>query len=1003
MKQLLILLIITFLGLCNSYGQGIIRGKVTDENGEALIGATIALTAQRTTGTVADYDGNYTLKIDESSPQTIVVAFIGYQPVVDTVNPQKGEVLIRNFDMVPLSNEIEEVKIVAKAPKAKESYMTRLKIKSVSSIDYISGEIIKRTGDASVSSAVTRITGVSTYGGFITVRGIGDRYVKTTINGSRIPTLDPFTNNIKLDMFPASLVDNIVITKTVSADLPGDWCGAFLNVETKDYPEKFTVNVETSAGYNSQCTFNSIVSSNRSTTDWLGYDNGFRTIRNEKPAYYDLNYFKYQEFSALGLADFFNSIGVTANTPWNDTYTRLALVELHFLGKAEINNYEAYKDALSRYNNSDLKQQGLQAATADVVKMGRSLPNNWLTINRRAPVDFSLSFSIGNQKQFLRKPLGFIIGFRYSGSTQYDKNSTYGRTDYEVNNVTSLDNPYEIYHTYGWSKNSIETNGWSALFNASYKLRPNHSISFLIMPNFMGVNKARNDFSYSNKTGSGIDFCRISQFYEARRQIVYQLKTEHYFSALKMKIEWNTSFTDANSNSPDFRQLNYIVDPNSRDITRILTLSQESGNFRVFRTLSENLIDSRLSAELPLGEKADLPRRIKFGGSWQTLIRRADQHFYILPPNATSDNVVNNDLEAYMSLDNFNFVDGRVKRYYWQLAGPENNTIGFSKIQACFVMVDYSVVPAMRIYAGIRAEDHHLHTDILDLYNRQLAENDDRRLGIKPGFVDNIFWMPSASIIYQLNRDKQAPINIRFNYSQSVALPSLREITPFRVYDYTLLGVVTGNTDLKPVKIKNYDLRGEAYFNSGDNISLSLFYKKFLNHIEMVREELEDVYYYWQNADNSYTMGIELEGRIGITKNLEIRTNATLVKSETSLKKDSESRSMFGQAPYIVNAILAYSSDKIGLTTSLSYNVQGPKLVITGTFDQPDIYELTRHVIDAKFTKKLSKYFTASFRIRDLLNMPIRRAYKFPAAGWLDFDKYTYGTTYLFGISYNLN
>jgi outer membrane receptor for ferrienterochelin and colicin len=150
-------------------------------------------------------------------------------------------------------------------------------------------------------------------------------------------------------------------------------------------------------------------------------------------------------------------------------------------------------------------------------------------------------------------------------------------------------------------------------------------------------------------------------------------------------------------------------------------------------------------------------------------------------------------------------------------------------------------------------------------------------------------------------------------------------------------------------------------------------------------------------------MGIELEGRIGITKNLEIRTNATLVKSETSLKKDSESRSMFGQAPYIVNAILAYSSDKIGLTTSLSYNVQGPKLVITGTFDQPDIYELTRHVIDAKFTKKLSKYFTASFRIRDLLNMPIRRAYKFPAAGWLDFDKYTYGTTYLFGISYNLN
>jgi hypothetical protein len=235
----------------------------------------------------------------------------------------------------------------------------------VASLDYISAETIKRTGDGNVIAAVSRITGVSTFGGFITVRGIGDRYVKSTINGSRIPTLDPFTNNIKLDLFPANLVDNIVITKTASADLPGDWAGAFLSVETKDYPEKFTVNVETTIGYNSQSTFQDIVSSPRSSTDWLGFDNGLRTIKHEKPAYYDLDNFKYQEFSALGLKDYYNSMGITENTPWdvvdrNSIYTRLALVKLGFLGKAEFYDQEAISKAVSDYNASDLKQQGLR-------------------------------------------------------------------------------------------------------------------------------------------------------------------------------------------------------------------------------------------------------------------------------------------------------------------------------------------------------------------------------------------------------------------------------------------------------------------------------------------------------------------------------------------------------------------------------------------------------------------------------------------------------------------
>ena len=161
--------------------------------------------------------------------------------------------------------------------------MENVKINSATTIDYVSSETMKKTGDANVTAAVARVSGVSTNGGMITVRGIGDRYVKTTLNGSRIPTLDPLTNNIKLDIFPSSLVDNIIITKTASPDLPGDFSGAYLSVETKDYPEKLEVNVESQFGYNDQTSFKEIISSQRSKTDWLGFDNGLRNLPSNYP------------------------------------------------------------------------------------------------------------------------------------------------------------------------------------------------------------------------------------------------------------------------------------------------------------------------------------------------------------------------------------------------------------------------------------------------------------------------------------------------------------------------------------------------------------------------------------------------------------------------------------------------------------------------------------------------------------------------------------------------
>ncbi|MBK8548138.1 MAG: carboxypeptidase-like regulatory domain-containing protein [Saprospiraceae bacterium] len=198
--------------------QSIIRGKIFDKNGETLIGAAISLNEDQNRGTVTDSDGSYELSVPESEALILSITYIGYQSIADTISIKKGEVLLKNYEMAEISTTLNEVVIVAKQERSNTNYMENIKKKAASTIDYVSAETMKKIGDTNVTTAVSRVSGVSTNGSFITVRGIGDRYVLTAINGSQIPTLDPFTNNIKLDIIPSSLVDNVIISKTASPD-----------------------------------------------------------------------------------------------------------------------------------------------------------------------------------------------------------------------------------------------------------------------------------------------------------------------------------------------------------------------------------------------------------------------------------------------------------------------------------------------------------------------------------------------------------------------------------------------------------------------------------------------------------------------------------------------------------------------------------------------------------------------------------------------------------------
>jgi hypothetical protein len=1037
MKSILLLVIFNVIVLSNVIGQCVIRGKITDINGEVPIGVTFYLKSDNKVGTLSDINGEFSLKVPAIKSQVFVVSYVGYKKIEDTIDCSKGGIILKNYVLEPTATTLNAVTIVGRTQNNFDAHMENKKKLSSNTLDFISAETIKKTVDANVASAITRVTGVSsTSTGLITVRGAGDRYIKTTINGSRIPTLDPFTNNIKLDIFPASLVDNIVIAKTASPDLPGDWAGAYISIETKQYPEALAINFETSIGYNQQTTFQEVISSERSSTDWLGFDNksSKRSRDRDHSDYIQFNNkpTPYQELSALGLGDFYKNMGITGNTPWNDTYFKLGLVELGLLGKAQFDNANAFESAKQKYNTMYYREHAFDLLNADAVKSEKALRETWNNTTRKAPLNFSQSFSIGNQTKLFGKTLGYLAGFRYQSAIQYDPDSYGFRFGVQSKIIDGKPAEYDSI-TQIVTK---EIRGWSALLGAAYKLNANNTISFLFMPNVTGTNNIRN-VATTPPPGSDSEPTsqRIFQFYESRQQMIYQLKTDHYLTASKLRIEFNASYTLGKSNLPDLR-LTPTVPP---DLAIQNSPKYLSGNNiptgRYYRYLDENILDSRLSVEFPLDKRLDIVRKAKLGIAYQNGTRQQDNYFYQLWEGNGSEYIrqANPDAYAYGN-DRFDIESIRnlfdpghgdslrtVQQYYTRESYPNNSVFGKSNIKAGFAMIDYSINSLLRFSGGLRVEQAYMYTDCNLFDELRLADNDLRRgfsspspvgyITIRPGKLNQISYLPSASLIIKLKRDEIAPINLRLNYSKTVARPSIRELSDNAYYDYELNKVVYGNSMLKMVEISNYDLRLESYFKSGDNVSVSLFYKNFTNHIEVADF---GQYLIWLNNDNiAWIKGIEMEGKTNITKWLEFRANVTLVDSRSAFNTSYEAsggyvlsgvdvdRKMLNQAPYVVNTMLTSYFDKAKITASLSYNVQGPRVVMTGAYkDIPDVYELPRNLLDIKVIKKLGKHYNVSLKIMDLLNTSTVRAYKIDGNYDLVYDSYKYGTNYVFAFSY---
>lgn len=281
-KRLCLLFLIIGTGLISAAQTAKLTGKVTNTKNEPLSGVSVKIVGQ-TGGTATDVEGRYTLTLSTGKKYELEFSIVGYESKIIS-------------DAEALTSQLNELNIVldVKAKSGEEVVVTgrrsSVRLETVNSIiafqkntntvaSVISAESIRRSPDKNTGEVLKRTPGASLQEGrFIIVRGLADRYNQAMLNGILLTSTEPDRKTFSFDLIPASMIDNIIINKAFVPELPGEWAGGLIQVNTKDIPAQGFFNVQLGLGYNTITTGKDFYREKRGNLDWLGIDDGARAL-----------------------------------------------------------------------------------------------------------------------------------------------------------------------------------------------------------------------------------------------------------------------------------------------------------------------------------------------------------------------------------------------------------------------------------------------------------------------------------------------------------------------------------------------------------------------------------------------------------------------------------------------------------------------------------------------------------------------------------------------------
>jgi len=843
-------------------------------------------------GVASSEGGEYTLHLAPGL-YTFRVSYFSYRPVVAHAVNVTGATQRLDFALTEETATLGEIDIVGRRITKTEVVLTEQR-KAASVSDGVSSDQLKRGTDSNAAEAITRVTGLSVVGEkYAFVRGLGERYSQTQVNGVGIGSPEPNKRVIPLDLFATGLLDRIVVQKTYTPDKPGDFAGGVVEISTTDFPGTKTWNLSTSTAHGSRTTGRDFRTYRGGDRDWLGVDDGTRELP--------------------------------------DLIGKLA-------SKQRVRPRGAFG--------------GAGFAPEELEAMGEAFTRTFVPRRTQAPPNLSASGSYGDKLSFIGRDLGYYVSGSYSnayGDRNSLKRTVYATSGEDGGEVLDLKTDYRV-------ETSERKVLWGALASTNYGLSTRSTLRLRAMYNRSAEDEVRFYEGYSDDLGTDIRATRLRYIergvLSSTAELDHPLPLLSGSSVL-----WRYGRSNAERAEPDRREYGYEFRESTGLWylgTRDPNLLRVFGETKDDEWTTEARVDIPLWGYHP--ERPDGTRRsnrvdgahLKTGYLHREKERRTDfRVFEFRVPTSGYDLTL--PVDSLFTEEN---IGGNRRSFVLQEATRDEDSYrGTHDVEASFVMADVPVTKRLRLIGGVRWENSRQFVDTNSPFRADTAFS-----GVQAK-LNNKDALPSANAVYALGsrmsvraafsrtvsrpdlREMSPMISRDFRSGLSEGgNPNLERA---RITNYDLRWEwYPGDAELFAVSgfYKGFENPIETAIQGG----AQQLYTPFNGDDGLLRGmELEARF-----GLGRITRHLDFAG---------LSTNLTFVKSTTTVGDSTianghRERPLWGQSPYVANVGLYLASPRETSTATILYNIAGRRLAFVGSYGLPDTYERPRHSVDLKFT-----------------------------------------------------
>lgn len=810
-------------------------------------------------------------------------------------------------------------------------------------IDTLDSDSISRMGDSTVAAALRRVTGLSLINNkFIYVRGLGERYSATTLNGAYIPSPDLTRNVIPLDLFPASVVESLVVQKTFSPDISANFAGGLVDIRTTPFPDKgFNFSAELGSGANFE-TDSAVFSYNGGSNDRFGVDDGTRALPG----------------AVLGQLNQFNG----AASP------------------------QAVYQAMLRQSPDTATLAQAQAVNAS---LAASLNRDITVKETDSHPDLGGKLSIGNTFDLSDEWVwGFQASAAYDAQWRERTTHTYDSTF-----------PTEQYATREESVFSVNLTATLA-FGVRFLDEHDLSAATLFLRNTDDQTSITDGFDENSFKSDGAGNRDYGIRFEEREMTVNQIRGSHLLGyntrerlpfdlpqwvSDEMALSWFWSDAKANTSMPNEISAAYITNTDPATgavISSAMSRDTSAVDFR-FTDLEDQVLSYGWTASVPF-QRAASQIKIRFGYQHDQKARMYEQREFGLGPSTVEsvsilDGGIGDVLsDAHLANAAYGFefnIQGAATRSY----------IAATMTDANFAVVDWTWNEALTLSIGARNEYYRqvaLPWDVSGyrIIQPQIAMDTS---ALRDAVFEDDDLFPAVSVVY---RDEwiAETFQLRLGISSTAIRPDLREVMDATYVDPATGELVYGNTDVVPAASTNVDLRADWFFDNGNNLTISAFSKDIADPIEFFEKAASDTNTAREivNAESTKITGLELEGLYelgalgGWGETLFIKGNATLQNSETVAGDGADAptnnaRPASGASDYVVNLMLGFDSLDGRHMGSIMFNVFGERLYTAGRNGAEDLYEQPFNSLDLTYSFFPTETLSLKLKVMNLLDETI--------------------------------